>query len=89
VRQLDHGAARFKHELLSRHGIIYDNIPAWQRRDVGIYWGTYEKEGYDLIAQRAVIVRRRRLTANMDLPMDETYDTLLRYILRVAEKSAP
>jgi tRNA(His) 5'-end guanylyltransferase len=88
VRQLDRSTVSFKTKLLSRHGITFDQVPAWQRRGVGIYWEDYKKEGYDPVAQRAVIARRRRLKVNMDLPIDEAYDALLRHILRPAPPSA-
>lgn len=88
MRQLDHSTARVKRELLSQHGVIFDDVPAWQRRGVGIYWETYEKEGYDPVAQRTVRARRRRLTVNMELPMNEAYGALLRQILLAAGKVA-
>lgn len=81
VRQLDRSTANFKRKLLSRHGVAFDEVPAWQRRGVGVYWETYEKAGYDPVAQRAVVARRRRPTVNMDLPMGEDYDALLRQLL--------
>jgi tRNA(His) 5'-end guanylyltransferase len=88
VRQLDRSTVTVKSKLLSRHGVTFDNVPGWQRRGVGIYWETYEKEGYDPIAQRPVLARRRRLTANMELPIDEAYGALLRQVLHAAGKSA-
>jgi tRNA(His) 5'-end guanylyltransferase len=86
VRQLDRSTVTVKSKLLSRHGVTFDNVPGWQRRGVGIYWETYEKEGYDPIAQRPVLARRRRLTANMELPIDEAYGALLRQVLHAAGK---
>ncbi len=86
VRQLDRSATSFKTTLLSRHGVPFDNVAAWQRRGFGIYWENYKKEGFDPIARKAVFASRRRLTANMDLPADETYEALLRQILRVGGK---
>lgn len=88
VRRLDHSTASAKCELLTRNGITFDKVPAWQCRGVGIYWETYEKEGYDPVARRPVLARRRRATANMELPIGEAYDTLLRQILHAAGKSA-
>jgi len=85
VRRLDRSTASSKRELLTRHGVPFDQVPAWQRRGVGIYWQAYEKAGYDPIAQRPVVARRRRLAVNMDLPINEAYDALLFDILRAAE----
>ena len=84
VRQLDRSTVSIKRELLSRHGVTLDDVPTWQRRGVGICWETYEKEGYNPIAQGAVFARRRRVTVNMDLPVNEAYDALLCRILQTA-----
>lgn len=85
VRQLDRSTASAKSELLTRHGVTFDKVPAWRCRGVGIYWQAYEKEGYDPIMQRPVVARRRRLAINMELPMNEAYDALPRRIMQAAE----
>jgi tRNA(His) 5'-end guanylyltransferase len=84
VRQLDRSTSSAQCGLLTRHGVTFDKVPAWQRRGVGIYWQAYEKEGYDPVLQQPVVTRRRRLTVNMDLPMNEAYDALLRGVMRAA-----
>jgi tRNA(His) 5'-end guanylyltransferase len=33
-----------KNELLFERGININDVPAWQRRGIGLYWQTYEKE---------------------------------------------
>ena len=88
VRQLDRSTASAKCELLTRHGVTFDKVPAWQCRGVGIYWQAYEKGGYDPMMQRPVVTRRRRLAINIELPMNEAYDALLRRIMQAAEEAS-
>ena len=35
----------YQNELLFQHGINFNELPLWQRRGVGLYWETIEKEG--------------------------------------------
>jgi tRNA(His) guanylyltransferase len=70
-----------KNELLFRHGINFNDLPAWQRRGVGLYWEEYEKEGYNPKEQKAVTARRRRVKVDRELPMKEEYATLLRRLM--------
>ena len=77
VSQLDRSTASVRRELLARHGITFDQIPAWQRRGVGIYWQAYEKQGYDPIMRRPAVAKRRRLAINMELPMNEAWAALI------------
>ncbi|HEY7123392.1 MAG TPA: tRNA(His) guanylyltransferase Thg1 family protein, partial [Ktedonobacterales bacterium] len=50
----------FKNELLFQHGVNFNDLPAWQRRGVGLLWENYEKVGYNPIEQKEVITLRRR-----------------------------
>jgi len=34
-----------KSELLFKYGINFNDVPAWQKRGVGLYWETYDKPG--------------------------------------------
>ena len=36
-----------KNELLFQHGINFNDLPNWQKRGVGLFWETYEKEGFN------------------------------------------
>lgn len=62
----------YKNELLFQHGINYDKIPAWQKRGIGVYWGTYEKTGTDLQGVRHTALRRC-LKTDFDLPRGDDY----------------
>ena len=75
-----HGVSA-KNEILFRHGINFNDLPAWQRRGVGLYWEEYEKEGYDPREQKSVTARRRRVKVDRELPVKEDYAALLRRLM--------
>jgi tRNA(His) 5'-end guanylyltransferase len=73
--------AAFKNELLFQHGINFNELPAWQRRGVGLYWESYEKEGYNPKLKQSVSARRRRVRVESELPMKDEYSRFLRYLV--------
>ena len=75
-----------KHELLFANGINFAKLPAWQRRGVGLFWETYEKEGRNPKSGATVKSKRRRIKVESELPMKEAYTDLLRRL--VSEASA-
>jgi tRNA(His) 5'-end guanylyltransferase len=58
-----------KNELLFQRGINFNDLPLWQKRGIGFYWETYDRNGAD----------RRRLKIDMDLPMGNAYGEFIRY----------
>jgi tRNA(His) guanylyltransferase len=34
-----------KNELLFQNGVNFNDLPNWQKRGVGLYWETFEKQG--------------------------------------------
>ena len=68
----------FKNELLYQRGVNINEIPAWQRRGTGLYWETYEKEGFNPVMQERVTAQRRRIKQDRDLPMKDEYAAFLR-----------
>lgn len=70
-----------KNELLFKYGINYNNIPLWQKRGVGIYYTHFKKEGYNPITNSQVLVDRRKLIVNRELPIHEEYTELLKGII--------
>ncbi len=52
-----------KNELLFQKGINFNDLPSWQKRGVGFYWETFNRDG-------AV---RRRLKVDMELPLGDVY----------------
>ena len=71
-----------QNELLFRHGLNFNDLPAWQRRGCGLYWESYTVPGFDPVRARPVEAQRRRLTADLDLPLGEGYTALLQRLIR-------
>jgi tRNA(His) guanylyltransferase len=70
-----------KNELLFRNGINFSNLPAWQKRGIGLYWETYEKIGVNPKTEEAVVAKRRRICVDLELPMKEGYAQFIRKLL--------
>jgi tRNA(His) 5'-end guanylyltransferase len=81
TRALERKSVAFKNELLFQHGINFNDVPAWQRRGIGLYWEQYEKEGFNPITRQKVTATRRRVKVDADLPMKDDYSRLIREIL--------
>ena len=77
--QLKGQTVAYKNELLFRHGINFNDLPAWQKRGIGLYWKQVEREGYNPIKKERVVTLRRELTADYNLPLGEEY---AKYIVR-------
>lgn len=73
-----------KNGLLFDRGINFNELPAWQRRGVGLWWETYRKTGYDPVRGTAVTATRRRVHVERELPMKDDYRDLVRGLLAPA-----
>ena len=71
----------FKNELLFQSGINFNEVPAWQRRGVGLHWESYEKAGYNPKLNQQVTARRRRIKVDRELPVKEVYQRFLQRFL--------
>jgi tRNA(His) guanylyltransferase len=78
---LDGQSVAYKNELLFQHGINFNALPSWQRRGTGMYWEDYEKPGFDPVREQEVVVKRRRIKVDEELPMKEAYDEFLNRLL--------
>ena len=78
---LEKQSVAFKNELLFQQGINFNNLPTWQRRGVGLYWETYEKEGFNPIENKPVFTTRRRIKVDEELPIKEAYADFIRSFL--------
>ena len=72
----------FKNELLFQKGINYNDVPAWQKRGVGIYYKQITVEGKNPLTGAAVLVKRNRLEENYELPMGNDYSLMLEQLLK-------
>ena len=67
-----------KNELLFQHGINFNDIPAWQKRGVGLYWEQHQKPSANPLTGEAVIALRRRIKRDFDLPMKDEYSQFVK-----------
>jgi tRNA(His) 5'-end guanylyltransferase len=76
-RRLEGTRVAAKNELLYARGVNFNELPAWQRRGVGLWWETYEKTGHDPRRGVDVIATRRRVHVERELPMKDEYRSLV------------
>ena len=70
-----------KHELLFQYGINFNDLPAWQKRGVGLLWEEYDKPSRNPITGQEVTARRRRIRTELELPMKEDYGQFVRSLI--------
>lgn len=73
TRQISGKTVAFKNELLFSRNINFNELPSWQKRGVGLYSASYEKEGFDPIQNKTVVSLRNRIEVNMDLDIGDAY----------------
>jgi tRNA(His) 5'-end guanylyltransferase len=74
-------SAAGKNELLFENGINFNDLPAWQKRGSGLYWEEYERPGENPITGERVLVRRRRIRRDLELPLKDAYAAFLRSLM--------
>lgn len=79
-----HGlTSKAKRKLLAReHGIDFNSLPGWQKRGVGLYWNTYDKELEDSETGAVRTVQRQRIEVDQELPSRSDYARFLRQLLQ-------
>ena len=70
-----------KHELLFQHGINFNNLPAWEKRGVGLYWEEYQKIGHNPVTGKDTVAIRQRIKKDLELPMKDEYSQFIRELL--------
>jgi tRNA(His) guanylyltransferase len=81
TKALERTTTADKNEMLYGHGVNFNEVPAWQRRGVGLTWETFERPGFDPVRQVEVAATRRRVRVDRDLPMKDAYRDYVRRIL--------
>lgn len=81
TRALDRVSVAARNELLFRHGINFNDLPAWQRRGIGVVWEEVAHEAVDPRTGAAVTTTRRALRVRDDLPMRDEYDAFVRALV--------
>ena len=82
---LEGKATAFKNELLFKNGINFNELAAWQKRGVGIFWGTEERQGFNPVKQQLEISTKRCLKVDRDLPLGNGYSEYISNILLANE----
>ena len=67
----------WKNELLFRRGVNFSDLPAWQKRGVGLWWETTEKPGVDPRTGTPAVGTRRRIHRELELPVGDAWTRLL------------
>ena len=70
----------YKNELLFQRGINYNDLPSWQKRGTGVYFTDIMKEGFNPITNEKVMVKRRGLKVDYELPLEDEYRQFIRSI---------
>jgi tRNA(His) guanylyltransferase len=62
-----------KNELLFQSGVNFNDLPAWQKRGVGLYWQEYQKASRDPRTGEETQAVRRRIHRDLELPKGDEY----------------
>ncbi len=72
-----------KHDLLfSEAGINFNDLPAWHKRGIGIYWESVEKKGFNPKTGEETASTRRALRVDMELPVRDAYTEFVHGIVQ-------
>ena len=80
--QLDGKSIAYKNELLFSRGINFDELPAWQKRGIGVFFTDVEKVGFNPITKQEVLTTRRELTVEYELPLGQQYGDMVASFLQ-------
>ncbi len=70
-----------KNELLFQRGINFNDLPAWQKRGVGMYWHDEQHEGLNPLTQQATQTTRRGLHTEFELPVGAAYTAFIHQLV--------
>lgn len=71
--KLEGKSVAYKNEMLFERGINYNELPAWQKRGIGVYYKTVIKDGFNPVKQETVKTERRELYTDYELKLGEEY----------------
>lgn len=79
TEKLDRLSVSDKNELLYQQANInFNDLPSWQKRGVGLYWESYQKEAINPLTGEKVLAKRRRIKIELELPMKDDYSNFIR-----------
>ena len=74
-----------KNEFLFQRGINFNDIPAWQKRGVGVYWETVTKEAVNRKTGEPVTAERRALRVDLELAKGDAYGEFVLSLIAESE----
>jgi tRNA(His) 5'-end guanylyltransferase len=80
TNQLEKLTVAEKNELLFSMNINYNDLPAWQKRGIGFYWEKVHKKGFNPLTKTETTVERRELIQELELPLQNYKEWLMRLI---------
>ena len=89
-QRLEGKSVAARNELLFQHGIQFNDLPAWQKRGMGLYYRDVEqvgRDGKDARDGSPVVTTRRRLHVELELPLGMAYIDFVK--LRLAAAASP
>jgi len=72
-----HKSVADKNEMLFSKGINFNDLPAWQKRGIGLYWVSESKTGFNPVTKEEVQTERKVLTMDYELPMGDFYGNFI------------
>lgn len=72
-----------KNELLFSKGINYNDIPCWQKRGIGMFYGNVEKQGFNPVTNETVMTIRREVVTELNIPCGDEYKSWILSILDI------
>ena len=79
--QLQGQSVSEKNELLFQKGINFNDLPAWQKRGIGLFWQTYEKPALNPKTGETALAQRNRLKVDKELSMKNEYSEFITSLL--------
>ena len=86
TKTLEGASVADKNELLFQHGINFNDLPNWQKRGIGLYWASYDKEGVNPKTGEKMIAKRRKIVVDYNLPMKDEYSKFIEECLLKEEE---
>ncbi len=83
TNQLSGQSVAQKNELLFQAGTNFNELPAWQKRGIGLYWVEVKKAGFNPKTNEPVESKRRTLKIDFELPMRDEYSSFIANLLEV------
>ncbi|MBL1179108.1 tRNA(His) guanylyltransferase Thg1 family protein [Pantanalinema sp. GBBB05] len=82
TKKLERLSVGDKNELLYQQANInFNDLPNWQKRGIGLYWESYQKEATNPQTGENVFAARRRIKVDLELAMKDDYSNFVRNLV--------